>query len=121
MKNNTNLTQETKYNVLKSLQVIALAAEMVLIERQIYIHGQKFSNSAINFAAKKIKDGAESIHQHLSASINNKDTEFFRYEYSLEIHRLLKLTCGLDISEIQAINNALEGQLEKEKTVWEEV
>jgi len=121
LKHTEPFTEQRKLALLKSMQVIGLATEIISIEYHDALVDSKFKNANLNNASRLIKQSVQSIKTHMASITNIKDKEFYEYEYSLEIHRLLRLTCGLDISEIQAINNALESELEKEKTVWENV
>ncbi len=102
------MTDEKKARILTSVQLINLCAELIGIEYQNDLVDSRFKQPAVNNHSKRIREGAQAIKTHLASIATNKDKEFFSYDYSIEMHRLITQVLQMPVEEIRGINDQLE-------------
>lgn len=109
------MTDEKKARILTSVQLINLCAEIIAIEYQNDLVDSRFKQPAINNHSRRIKEGAQAIKTHLTSLATNKDKDFFNYDYSVEMHRLITQVLQMPAEQLRGINDQLESNAAPEE------
>jgi len=104
------LTDKKRADIIKSVQIIGVLAEMIAIEHQTDLVDITFKNAMVNQKAKRIKADARSIKLDLSTNqrvnIRFNDDNFIQ-DYACELHRVFTYFIGLPIDQIKSVMDNL--------------
>jgi len=105
------MTPEKKARIYKSVQFLAVMAEVIKMEHLTDLIDTDFKNPQANQFAKRIKADAEAIQFHLKCNdrvkIEFKDLEFIQ-EYAGELYRVFHFFIGLGITQIKEVMDNIE-------------
>lgn len=112
----TTLSPERSYKIFASVQFMAVMAEMIRIEHQMYMDAD-FKNPPVNNFAGRIRKDADAILMHLKSNpkldFKNTDPEFSE-EYAAEMHRIFHYFIGYPIEKIREFMDRLESTMQEE-------
>lgn len=101
-------TPEKEIKLLSYIQLVALCAEIIMIEYQDTAISTRFKNPAINNHSKRIVESADAIRKHLSFLSENKDREKFMYSSSLQFHRVFKFFMEYPPEKLEELMDTLD-------------
>lgn len=82
---------EIKQRLLASATIITVVAESMGIEIQMDLVDSKFKNLNINKHRRAVLEGINKIKDEISPIAQKMDAEFFDYEYTVAIHRCIRM------------------------------
>ncbi len=104
------MTPEKKARIYKSVQFMAVLAEMMKIEHMSDLIDADFKNPQVNQFSKRIKADAQAIQFHLKhndrVKIEFKDLDFIE-EYASELYRVFHFFIGLPLAQIKEVMDNL--------------
>jgi hypothetical protein len=104
------MTQGKKARIYKSVQFMAVMAEVMKIEHMSELIDSDFKNPQVNQFAKRIKADAQAIQFHLKhndrVNIAFKDLEFIE-DYAGELYRVFHFFIGLPLPQIKEVMDNL--------------
>lgn len=107
----TFLSPERAQNALKSVQFMALMAEMLSLEHCSELIDARFKEPKVNQFAGRIKQDCEAIKFHLknNSKLNIKfnDAEFIE-EYASALYRVFHFFIGLPVDQINELMDGYE-------------
>jgi hypothetical protein len=104
------MTPEKKLRIYKSVQFMAVMAEVIKLEHCTDLIDADFKNPRMNQFAKRIADDCQAIQFHLKhndrVKIEFKDLDFIE-EYAGELYRVFHFFIGLPKSQIKEVMDNL--------------
>lgn len=93
---------EKQYQILRSIQLIGVMAQMIDVEFQKHIIDTKHRSPIINNHARKIKQSTDAIIGLLKQSgFTPKDSEKFNYEYVLNMYEVFEHFTMMDYEQLE--------------------
>ena len=103
------MTPQKQYDILRSVQLIGVMAQMIEIEFSKHMVDNKFRNPIINNHSRRIKESAEQIRKLLMKPLDN---EFFTYEYATNMYEIFETLATFEAEKIIEYNEGLKKIME---------
>ncbi len=105
----TKLTPQKQFELLRSVQLIGVMAQMIQVEFQNHFVDTKHRNPIINNHAKRIKESSETIMRYLKQSgFEIKDKEEFNYDYVLNMYEIFAHFTQMSPEQLKEYNHGLQ-------------
>lgn len=104
------MTDKKRADIIKSVQVMGVLADMIVIEYQNDLIDTTFKNAIVNQKAKRIRADAKAIKVDLSSNqrVNIRfNDENFIEDYACNLHRVLTFFIGLPSEQISEVMDNL--------------
>lgn len=96
------LSIHKQFELLRSVQLIGVMAQMIDVEFQKHFIDTKHRNPIINNHAKRIKESSEAIGRLLKQSgFAPKDGDKFNYEYVLNMYEVFEHFTTMDYEQLE--------------------
>ncbi|HEY4326136.1 MAG TPA: hypothetical protein VGN20_19255 [Mucilaginibacter sp.] len=109
------LSEKKRQDVVNSIKIIGVLAEMIKVEHQSELVDSTFKNAIVNQKAKRIKEDAIGIIRDLSTNqrvnIRFLDDNYIE-DYACELHRVFTFFVGLPLDQVkEAMDNLITAKI----------